>query len=245
VSAEAPIGILAEDGHGIAVARAVQRALPKEDVLLLCDDAYAPYARRRPELVVRRVGEQLAALRSDGAKLLVLASPQGAIDAPSPPSVLGPIALEAPVAQAGAACGGGAVAVVVAAGTVRGRTFGQALRRQRGARAVCVEEWPLVAGAAAERIPALAAAGIAALALTSPGLAALRPEIEEAAGTALAVVDACDVVAARVARTLRHAGLVARRPRAGRVVVVSTDPRRAARTLSEGAAAARTAATPA
>ena len=47
-----PVGILAEDGHGISVARALQRLLPREDLLLLCDDAYAPYARRRPAVVV-------------------------------------------------------------------------------------------------------------------------------------------------------------------------------------------------
>ena len=74
------MGILAEDAHGISVARALQRLLPREDVLLLCDDAYAPYARRRPDVVVRRVAELLGQLRADGAKLLVLASPQGVID---------------------------------------------------------------------------------------------------------------------------------------------------------------------
>ena len=72
------MGILAEDGHGIAVARALQRLLPREDLLLLCDDAYAPYARRRPEIVVQRVTSLLAELRGDGAKILVLASPQAA-----------------------------------------------------------------------------------------------------------------------------------------------------------------------
>ena len=75
------MGILAEDAHGISVARALQRLLPREDLLLLCDDAYAPYARRRPDVVVRRVAELLGQLRADGAKLLVLASPQGVIDA--------------------------------------------------------------------------------------------------------------------------------------------------------------------
>src|SRR4029078_11405276 len=49
-----PVGILAEDGHGIAVARALQRLLPREDLLLLCDDAYAPHARRRPAVGVAR-----------------------------------------------------------------------------------------------------------------------------------------------------------------------------------------------
>src|SRR4029077_10654146 len=110
-----PVGILAEDAHGVSVARSLQRLLPKEDVLLLCDDAYAPYARRRPEIVVQRVTGLLAELRGGGAKILVLASPQAVLDAfaAQPQGNVALIALEAPIPQAGAACGGGAVAAVV------------------------------------------------------------------------------------------------------------------------------------
>ena len=202
------MGILAEDAHGVSVARSLQRLLPKEDLLLLCDDAYAPYAARRPDVVVRRVAELLAQLRADGAKLIVLASPQGVLDAlagqvPGPVALIG---LEAPIPQAGAACDGGVVAAVVLAGTVRGRLFGQALGRQRGASAIHVEEWALDPAAAAARIPALIAAGVGALALTSPGLTLLCTAVEEAASGALAIVDAGDVAAARAERTLRHAG---------------------------------------
>ncbi len=224
------MGILAEDAHGISVATALQRILPREDILLLCDDAYAPYARRRPDVVVRRVAELLGQLRADGAKLLILASPQGVIDtqavrAPGPVALIG---LEAPIPQAGAACGGGAVAAVVTAGSVRGRTFGHALRRQRGASAIHVEEWPLDAGAIGRRVPALLAAGIGALALTSPALTELRPAIDEAGGGAFAVVEAGDVAAQRAQRALRHSGLLSRRKRPGRLIVVSSDPVRSA-----------------
>jgi len=229
VSPDQPVGILAEDAHGVAVARSVQRLLPKEDVLLLCDDAYAPYARRRPDVVVRRVAELLAQLRADGAKLIVIASPQAVLDAlalqPGGPVAL--IGLEAPIPQAGAACDGGSVAAVVAAGTVRGRLFGQALRRQRGASAIHVEEWALDGASVAVRVPALIAAGVGALALTSPGLARLRPAIDAASGGALAIADAGDVAAARAERTLRHAGLLARRQRPGRLVTLSSDPAQA------------------
>ena len=224
------MGILAEDAHGVSVARSLQRLLPKEDVLLLCDDAYAPYARRRPDVVVRRVSELLGQLRADGAKLIVIASPQAVLDAlaAQPPGAVALIGLEAPIPQAGAACDGGAVAAVIAAGTVRGRLFGQALHRQRGASAIHVEEWALAPATAAVRVPALIAAGVGALALTSPGLAQLRPAIDDAAQGALAVVDAGDVAAARAERTLRHAGMLARRQRPGRLVTLSSDPPRAA-----------------
>jgi hypothetical protein len=237
-----PIGILAEDAGGVSVARSLQRLLPREDLLLLCDDAYAPYARRRP-VVVRRVTALLGQLRADGAKLIVLATPQGVLDAGlQPESRVAVIGLEAPIPQAGASCDGGAVAAVVAAGGMRGRLFGQALRRQRGASAIHVEEWPLDGSTVAARIPALIAAGVGALALTSPGLTRLLPAIEDAAAGRLAIVTAGDVAAARAERTLRHAGLLARRARPGRLITLSSDPGRAVGEISASAAAARTAA---
>jgi glutamate racemase len=197
--------------------------------------------------VVRRVGELLAQLRADGAKLLVLASPQAVLDAYAlqPPGRVALIGLEAPILQAGAVCDGGAVAAVVTAGSVRGRSFGQALRRQRGAAAIHVEEWQLDPAAVAQRVPALLAAGVGALALTSPALSRLRPAIAAASGGTLPVVEAGDVVAARVQRTLHHASLLSRRTRPGRLVVVSSNPASAAGRISASAAAARTAATPA
>ena len=62
-------------------------------------------------------------------------------------------------------------------------------------------------------MPALLAAGVGALALTSPALTQLRPAIAAAAGDELAIVEAGDVAAERVQRALRHAGLLSRRKR--------------------------------
>ncbi len=182
-----------------------------------------------------------------GAKLIVLASAQGALDALAlqPQGRVSVIGLEAPILQAGTACGGGSVAAVVAAGTIRGRAFGQALRQQRGASAIHVEEWQLDAAAIVARVPELLAAGVGALALTSPALSRLRPAIDEAAGGALAIVEAGDVAAARAQRTLHHAGLLARRKRPGRLIVTSSNPAGAAGRISASAAAARTAGSPA
>jgi hypothetical protein len=80
-------------------------------------------------------------------------------------------------------------------------------------------------------MPALLAAGVGALALTSPALTELRPAIDEAAGDAIAVVEAGDVTALRVQRALRHGGLLSRRKRPGRVIVASTNPVRSAALL--------------
>jgi hypothetical protein len=172
----------------------------------------------------------LSDLRGDGAKIIVIASPQAVLDAfaAQPVREVALIALEAPIPQAGAACGGGAVAAVVVDGSVRPRTFGHALRRQRGASAIHFEQWPLDDADAVEaRIPALIAAGVGALALTSPALSRLRPVIDHATGGELPVVEAGEVAAQRVQRTLRHAGLLARRRRPGRLIVISSNPSRA------------------
>ena len=134
-------------------------------------------------MVASRVASLLGELRADGAKIIVIASPQAVLDAlaAQPAGSVALIGLEAPIAQAGAACGGGAVAAVVVEGGVRPRTFGQALRRARGASAIHLEQWPLDdADAVAARVPALIAAGVGALALTSPALSRLRPAIERA-----------------------------------------------------------------
>ena len=155
-------------------------------------------------MVASRVASLLGDLRADGAKIIVIASPQAVLDAlaAQPAGSVALIGLEAPIAQAGAACGGGAVAAVVVEGGVRPRTFGQALRRARGASAIHLEQWPLDdADAVAARVPALIAAGVGALALTSPALSRLRPAIERASGGELPVVEAGDVAAQRVQRT--------------------------------------------
>jgi hypothetical protein len=187
------------------------------------------------------VTDLLGQLRTDGAKILVLASPQAVLDAlaAQSPGRVALVGLEAPIPQAGAACGGGAVAAVVVAGSVRGRTFGHALRRQRGASAIHFEEWPLDAAAAAQRVPALIAAGVGALALTSPALSQLRPAIEAATRYGLPIVEAGDVAAARVQRSLLHAGLLSRRKRPGRLTVLSSNP---AQSVGRISVAARTAA---
>jgi glutamate racemase len=51
VNAEAPIGILGGDWAGLAVADAVQRTLPHEDVVYLADQAWGGPARRKGVVV--------------------------------------------------------------------------------------------------------------------------------------------------------------------------------------------------
>jgi glutamate racemase len=124
------VGILAEGWEGLRVADALQRLLPREDVVVLADHAYAPYARRPGVVVCDRVGHMVEALRRDyGCKLVVLASLQATLDAGAAVGAVG-MSLAPAVARA-AATAGGTVGVWVEPGSVRGPQLRAELRRAR------------------------------------------------------------------------------------------------------------------
>jgi glutamate racemase len=245
VTAEAPIGVLAAGGAGLVACDALSRVMPKEDLVLMADTAYAPYARRPGRVVADRVTRLADELAGMGVKLIVLASAQGAMDALDAVRarvavpVLGPERL---VAEATARAGGRPAAVITGAGCVRGLQYGRGLRRERGGAGVIWDGWPdlretVEAGrpvdpAAVEaRIEALRRNGVAAVMLACPHAGAIAADIRRAAPD-MAVVDGSDVVAARAKQLLLRAGLLARRKRPGRRVVLSSDPAAAQRVLA-------------
>ncbi|HEY8859428.1 MAG TPA: hypothetical protein VIM27_08240 [Gaiellales bacterium] len=108
----------------------VQRLLPREDVVVLADHAYAPYAGRPGAVVCDRVGHMVEALRGQyGCKLVVLASLQATLDSGAAVGAVG-MTLAPAVARAAAATGG-VVGVWVAPGSVRGPQLRAELRRAR------------------------------------------------------------------------------------------------------------------
>jgi glutamate racemase len=128
--ADAPVGILAEGWEGLRVADHLQRLLPREDVVVLADHAYAPYARRPATVVSDRVLRMVETLRRDhGCKLVVLASLQATLDAGAAAGAVG-MTLAPAVARAAAATGG-TVGVWVEPGSVRGPQLRAELRRAR------------------------------------------------------------------------------------------------------------------
>ena len=136
-SPDAPIAVLASGFGGLAVCDAIAQRLPKEDVVLLADHAYAPYARRKPAAVIDRVGrlaDQLVAERAP--KLLVLASPQAAADAmPGLRERLAPllvVTLDGILQQAAARSRSGRVAPMTGDACLRGAQLARALKRERG-----------------------------------------------------------------------------------------------------------------
>jgi len=129
-AADAPVGILAEGWEGLRVADGLQRLLPHEDVVVLADHAYAPYARRPGAVVCDRVAHMVDVLRRDyGCKLVVLASLQATLDAGAAVGAVGMTL--APAVSRAAAAAGGTVGVWIEPGSVRGPQLRAELRRAR------------------------------------------------------------------------------------------------------------------
>jgi glutamate racemase len=221
------------------VCDAITRALPKEDVVLLADHAFAPYARRRAAVVrdrLTRLADELVDERAP--KLVVIASAQGCADALellrerlAPMMVVG---IDGIVPQASARSGLGRVAIVTGDSCLRGAQLARSLKRERGGGMVT---WgaitglrELVEGGCATRavvaaeISRLTAAGIDAIALGCPHASAVAGEVKLAAGESVVVVDSAALAAERTRRLLMRAGLTARRRRPGRRVLMSSNP---------------------
>lgn len=73
VNREAPVGVFDSGLGGLTVARALQSALPSEDILYLGDTARVPYGTRSPETVLRYARTCARALTTRGIKMLVVA----------------------------------------------------------------------------------------------------------------------------------------------------------------------------
>lgn len=235
---DSPIAVLASGFGGLAVCDAVARRLPKEDLLLLADHAYAPYARRKPAAVVDRVGrlaDQLVAERAP--KLLVLASPQAAADVlPGLRDRLAPlpvITLDGILQEAAARSRSGRVALLTGDACLRGAQLARALKRERGGSLVT---WAAVPGlreaverrrpavGLAEKVAELLAAGVDAIALGCPHASAVAEDVKRAAGREVAVVDSAALAAERVRRLLMRNGATTTRRRQGRRELISSDP---------------------
>jgi glutamate racemase len=238
-----PIGVLATGTGGYGALRALQRALPHEDVVLVCDHAYAPYPRRPPRVVLDRVGRLADELAARPVKALLIASAAATDEALTllqrrlaPLPVLG---LESTLAAAGRLAPSGLVLAVAGEGCLRSLPFWQRARATRGPAGIAVAEWPGVrelverglAGSdeLAEIVRTQVATlppEVAAIALVCPHSSALRAQIEVAAPQT-ALVDGVALAVERVRILLARSGLQARRRRPGQAIVLSTDPNKA------------------
>jgi len=243
--ADAPIAVIASGFAGRAVCESIARVLPKEDVLLLADHAYAPYARRRPAVVADRVTRLALDLVGERApKLLVLASAQACADVLEPLRLrLAPlpvVGIDGIVTQASARSSSGRVAILTGEDCLRGAQLARSLKRQRGGALV---SWSAVPGlrAAVESgrepsglagaVAQATAAGVDAVALGCPHASAVAAAVKRAAGEHVAVVDSAALAAERVRRLLLRAALTTGRRRQGRLELASSDPAAGQRAL--------------
>jgi glutamate racemase len=231
--------VLASGFGALSVCDAIAEALPKEDVVLLADHAFAPYAKRRPDVVrdrlARLADEQIA---ERAPKLLVLASAQGCADALellrgrlAPMVVVG---LDGIASQASARSGLGRVALVTGDSCLRGAQLARSLKYERGGGMVTwgaiaglrelVEGGADTRGAVVAEVTRLTAAGIDAIALGCPHASAVASQVKLAAGESVVVVDSAALAAERTRRLLMRSGLTARRHRPGRRVLMSSNP---------------------
>jgi glutamate racemase len=243
-SADDPVGVLATGTGGFGAVTALRRTLPHEDVVLVCDHAYAPYPRRPPRVVQDRVARLADELAARPVKALLIASAAATDEALgflqtrlAPLPVIG---MDATLAAAGRLVPGSVVLAVAGQGCLRSLPFWQAARRVRGPSGIAVAEWP---GAreivedgrgAGDQACALVSAQlatlppeVAAIALVCPHSAALRAHVEQALPPGAVIVDGIELAVERMRRLLALSSLQARRRRPGRSIVLSTDPNRA------------------
>ena len=69
----APIGVFDSGLGGLTVAAAIRAALPHESLVYLGDTARVPYGTRSPATIVRYARNNVAFLRKQGVKLVVVA----------------------------------------------------------------------------------------------------------------------------------------------------------------------------
>jgi len=227
----APIGVFDSGLGGLTVAAAIRAALPREAIVYLGDTARVPYGTRSPATIVRYARNNVAFLKRQDVKLVVIACNTvsahalgGLADGGDVP-VLGVIRPGARVAVE--ASRGGAIAVLGTPVTVRSGAYEQAIHELDPDREVvqiaCPLFVPLVEEGwtahevtrlvAQEYLGPLAGTRVDTIILGCTHYPLLREVITETAqrllGRSVEVVDSATAVARDVAAFLRRARLEA------------------------------------
>jgi hypothetical protein len=229
---DAPVGVLAEGAGGLAMARVILARLPAEDVTVLADHAYAPYAQRSARVVADRAPRMAAELAGDGIKLLVVASLQtgeDALEAVARAAGVPTIALDATLVQAAVRPDLERIAAIWADGTLRAQPWLKAHRFQRGGVEVVPLPWPglaqaIEAGRAPDPETLPEVPPDCTVALLCPYAAMMAEAFDDP-------VSCATITAERVHRQLMRMGALARRRRAGRLMLRSSHPVRAQASL--------------
>jgi hypothetical protein len=220
--AEGVLGVIAEGWEGVRAAEMLRARLPREDILVVADQAFAPYARRRPDAVRQRIADLVADLRGEGAKALLLSGGYASFEARPEADDLPIRGLECGLRDALAEARGRPVACIVAVEEVRTMVLARAIRGLRGGGSMTLVE-------RGEDGPAELVGRVRAAAPEAPIVVLLTPrayadadELRTVAGD-LTFVDALDSAARYLADDLRRRNLLAHHGlRAGRITTIAT-----------------------
>ncbi len=214
---DGPIGVIASGTGAAALVADLRRRMPHEDVISMTDHGHPAWARLQGAFVQGRVRAMTVDLCNAGAKLIVVGSLQGTLDAlevaraATPAPVMG-VDLRFAVDRAFAISRGGPVAVVAASQTVRPPQLQAALKRIRSG------GLPVIEPGSGEL------AGYRGLVLAGASSSAVGARIVAAADPGTAVIDTAAVTASQVHRFLARSSALARRRRAGRHLQQSSFP---------------------
>lgn len=216
------LGVIAEDWEGVRGADLLRRALPREDVVVITDQAFAPYARRRPERVRERTAWLIDEVVDEGAKAVLLAGGFASFVTRPEPVDLPVRGLERGLVEALRIARGRPVAAVYATADVPTMALAHAIRDLRGGGSVTlVERGSRDPGALVARIRETTP-DVAVVCLVTPRAFADVDGVR-AAADGIPVVDALEAAVSRLVEDVRRRRLLARHGlRRGRISVRAT-----------------------
>lgn len=220
-----PLGVFDSGLGGLSVVRSLWQHLPSEAIVYFGDTGRFPYGTRSPD-VIRRFSRQNAAfLLEQGCKAVVVACNTASAHALSDLKqhldvpVVGVV--EPGVEAALAAHHGGRLGLLATSGTVASGAYEKALKAQRPDLdlvsiaaplfvALVEEGWtntPATELVAREYTKGFAPGKFDAVILGCTHFPLLRPVLSKVLGPGVALVDAAEATAGKVAKVLREAGL--------------------------------------
>ena len=219
---DGPIGVVAEGWEGVRGAELLRAQLPKEDLIAVADQAFAPYAKRRPDQVVQRVHDVAAGLLDEGAKALLLAGGFASFEARPDFEGIAVRGLECGLRVALEHAKGRPTVAVYSSTEVKTMVLAKAIRTLRGGGSVTLIERGTDPARDLLMRVRKHAPDVAVVLLLTPSAYADTAEVRELAGD-VTVIDALEAAADFVVHDIRRHRLLAHHgERAGRITAFAT-----------------------
>lgn len=241
-SSHQPIGAFDSGVGGLTVVQAMRELLPGEDILYLGDTARVPYGNKSPETIVRYSRENLAYLRSNGVKAVVVACNTASAHALSvlqKESDVPVIGVIAPGVEAAlAATRNQRIGIIGTQGTIHSAAYQNLLKASRPELVITAVAAPLLVSLVEEDwlshsatllileeyLAPMKAARVDTVVLACTHYPLLKPLAQKVLGPDVVLVDSAQNAAAALARRLKQDNLErAGASGAGQITICSTD----------------------